>query len=83
MAEQRPELVQARGSSKEDGKDHVPNLMNLETCALTRRETSEGASKQKPEILHENGIAIGLVRKQGEKPFPVKQLWTNQKASLG
>lgn len=34
-AEQRLELVQACGSTKEDGKEHVPNLTNLEQCPLT------------------------------------------------
>ena len=45
-AEQRLELVQACGSTKEDGKEHVPNLTNLEQCPLTQRETSVGALKQ-------------------------------------
>ena len=65
--EQRSGLVLARGSSKDDGKDHVPNQANLEPCPLPLRETGADALKQKPKTLHENGMIKGLVRKLGEK----------------
>ena len=45
IAEQGLELAQARGNTKKDGKEHMPNLTNLEKCPLTRIETSAGFSK--------------------------------------
>ena len=66
-AEKGPELLQARGNSKKDGKEHVPNLMTLEKNSLTWREMSAEVLKQQPECLHENSRVRELVRKQREK----------------
>ena len=46
VAEKGPELLQARGSTRNDGKEHVPNLTTMERCPLTRCETGADASKQ-------------------------------------
>ena len=66
-AEKGPELLQARGNSKKDGKEHMPNLMTLEKNSLTWREMSAEVLKQQPECLHENSQVRELVRKQREK----------------
>ena len=46
VAEKGPKLLQARGSTKNDGKEHVPNLTTMEKCPLTWRETGANALKQ-------------------------------------
>ena len=60
-------VLQTRGNSKKDGKEHTPNLMTLEKNPLTWREMSAEVLKQQPECLHENSRVRELVRKQGEK----------------
>ena len=45
VVEKGPELLQARGSTKKDGKEHVPNLTTMEKSPLTRRETGADALK--------------------------------------
>nr|POF18321.1 hypothetical protein CFP56_47566 [Quercus suber] len=67
VVEKGLELLQARGSTKKDGKEHVPNLTTMEKCPLTRHENNADALKQQREILHENGMVRELVRKQVEK----------------
>ena len=67
VAEKGSEVLQARGSTKKDGKEHVPNLTTLEKSPLTWSETGVIALKQQPEFLHKNSLVRELVRKQGEK----------------
>ena len=82
--ELRSGLVLARGSSKDDDKDHVPNQAILEPCPLPLRETGVDTLNQKPKTLHENGMVKGFVRKLGEKEAILDEIaLANQKPNLG
>ena len=76
--ELRSRLVLARGSSKDDDKDHVPNQAILKPCPLPLRETGADALNQKPKTLHENGMVKGLVRKLGEKEAILDEIALDQ-----
>ena len=57
----------ARGSSKDDGKDHVPNQANLELCPLPLRETGADALKQKPKTLNGTKRDVRVAFEEEEK----------------
>ena len=82
--ELRSGLVLARGSSKDDDKDHVPNQVILEPCPLPLREIGADTLNQKPKTLHENGMVKGFVRKLGEKEAILDEIALDQpKAQSG
>ena len=76
--ELRSGLVLARGSSKDDDKDHVPNQAILKPCPLPLRETGADSLNQKPKTLHENGMVKGFVRKLGEKEAILDEIALDQ-----